>query len=64
MSYNNKLKEIEAKLAELRAKRKQLELEEDKTRVRSPPRDYNKPVKTHFHHPHLEYIFGEIVHSP
>ena len=59
-----KLKMIEAKLAEIRLKKKEMEHEQDKTRIRSPPRDYSKVPKTYFHHPQLEYIFGEIVHSP
>lgn len=61
---HDKIKDIESKLREIRSKKKEMELESDKSRVRSPPRDYSKPLKAYFHHPHLDYVFGEIVHSP
>jgi hypothetical protein len=60
----SKLRDIEDKLHAIRKRKKELEIEEDKSRNRSPPKDYSKPLKAYFHHPHLEYVYGEIVHSP
>lgn len=71
----DKIRLIESRLAEIRQKRKEMELEEIeasnnsnlhgfKARMKSPPKDYSKPLKAYFHHPQLEYVFGEIVHSP
>jgi cAMP phosphodiesterase len=59
-----KIRSIESRLSEIRQRKKDMEVEADKSRMRSPPKDYTKPIKAYFHHPHLEYVFGEIVHSP
>lgn len=63
LQLQKKLEKISEQLAEVRAKRLTMKRFDD-GRVRGPPRDYTSVPKKLFSHPRLEYVYGEIMHSP
>jgi hypothetical protein len=58
-----KLDGISKQLAEVRAKRTELKKFDD-GRIYGPKKDYSKVPRKLFSHPKLEYVYGEIMHSP
>jgi hypothetical protein len=63
LQLQKKLDKISEQLAEVRAKRMTMKRYDD-GRVRGPPRDYTSVPRKLFSHPKLEYVYGEIMHSP
>lgn len=61
VSINDKLEEINKKLAEVRQQRIDFESKDKKPTKRAST---SSSTKRSFHHPKLEYVIGEIVHSP
>lgn len=60
-----KLKELETKLAVVRLKKKEiLRTDCSSSKIKSPKTDFDKFPKKVLHHPKLEYIMGEVAHSP
>lgn len=60
---NKKLEEITEKLNAIRLQRSALKKYDD-GRVYGPKTDYSTVPKKLFSHPHLEYVYGEIMYSP
>jgi hypothetical protein len=60
---DEKLAILTQQLNEVRAERARMEGGKS-GRVYSPPTDYSQKPKKTFHHPKLDYVFGEIVYSP
>mmetsp|Transcript_9906 Transcript_9906/g.16609 ORF Transcript_9906/g.16609 Transcript_9906/m.16609 type:complete len:353 (-) Transcript_9906:254-1312(-) len=58
-----KLEMLNKQIADVREKRKEVKPSDD-MRVYGPKRDYSKVQKKMFSHPKLDYVYGEIMHSP
>lgn len=63
LQLQKKLEKITEQLAEVRKKRLTMKRFDD-GRVRGPPKDYSSVPKKLFSHPKLEFVYGEIMHSP
>jgi len=60
---NKKLEQITEQLKAIRLKRSTLKKYDD-GRVYGPKTDYTTVPKKFFSHPRLDYVYGEIMHSP
>ena len=67
LSPQDKLEEINQKLAEIRKKRQEFDAEsstQKKKKSKSQLKSEKSTLKKSFHHPKLDYIIAEIVYSP
>ena len=63
LTPEERLAELEIQIADVRQQKSLLEAGKS-GRVYSPPTDYSKKPKKSFHHPKLDFVYGEIIYSP
>lgn len=64
LSPQDKLEEINQKLAEIRKKRLEFDAESSTQKKKKSKAQQKSSLKKSFHHPKLDYVIAEIVYSP